>query len=237
MINYQFFPRSHGVTPHIRDIINCFKKVDEEKNENKHLISNEMLALVRPHLENLHFTVESGKAASNKINVPVLFGENDEIEKDTDMIIIYEPEKDFTENALLKLENFLVNDENYGKNLVYVPDIEGAEHTRLDSFVGMFGMSVTDGVAFEYDESRRYYSSNYYEYLICDFASNLYRENFSDERYTPVMTGLSRPIYIKSKDVEPLLVLSEKSGTVPYTADDDWSMEDSITGNICVMAQ
>jgi hypothetical protein len=81
MINYQFFPRSHGVTPHIRDIINCFKKVDEEKNENKHLISNEMLALVRPHLENLHFTVESGKAASNKINVPVLFGENDEIEK------------------------------------------------------------------------------------------------------------------------------------------------------------
>lgn len=173
----------------------------------------------------------------NNYEVTEISLENDEIEKDTDMIIIYEPEKDFTENALLKLENFLVNDENYGKNLVYVPDIEGAEHTRLDSFVGMFGMSVTDGVAFEYDESRRYYSSNYYEYLICDFASNLYRENFSDERYTPVMTGLSRPIYIKSKDVEPLLVLSEKSGTVPYTADDDWSMEDSITGNICVMAQ
>ena len=34
-----------------------------------------------------------------------------------------------------------------------------------------------------------------------------------------------------------MLVLSEKSGTVPYTAEDDWSMEDSITGNICVMAQ
>ena len=50
MINYQFFPRSHGVTPQIRDIINCFKKVDEEREGSVHLKSNEMLALVRPYL-------------------------------------------------------------------------------------------------------------------------------------------------------------------------------------------
>jgi hypothetical protein len=81
MVNYQFFPRSHGVTPQIRDVINCFKKVDEERDENVHLISNEMLALVRPHLEALHFNVESGKAADEQINVPVLFSENDQIEK------------------------------------------------------------------------------------------------------------------------------------------------------------
>ena len=66
MINYQFFPRSHGVTPQIRDIINCFKKVDEERDENVHLKSNEMLALVRPHLEALRFTVETGKAADEQ---------------------------------------------------------------------------------------------------------------------------------------------------------------------------
>ena len=75
MINYQFFPRSHGVTPQIRDIINCFKKVDEERDENVHLKSNEMLALVRPHLEALRFTVETGKAADEQIYVPVLFSE------------------------------------------------------------------------------------------------------------------------------------------------------------------
>lgn len=81
MINYQFFPRSHGVTPQIRDIINCFKKVDEDRNANEHLKSNEMLALVRPHLESVKFTVESGKAADEQIYVPVLFSENDQIEK------------------------------------------------------------------------------------------------------------------------------------------------------------
>lgn len=81
MINYQFFPRSHGVTPRIRDIINCFKKVDEDREESVHLKSNEMLALVRPYLEALNFTVETGKAADEQIYVPVLFSENDQVDK------------------------------------------------------------------------------------------------------------------------------------------------------------
>ena len=173
----------------------------------------------------------------NNYEVSELSLEDDEIESDIQMIIIYEPEKDFTENALLKLEKFLVNDENFGKNLIYVPDIKGIEHKKLDSFISMFGIVVTDGIAFEYDEGSRYYESNYYEYIVCDFGSDLYRENISKDRYTPVMTGLSRPLYIKNESVEPLLVLSEKSGVLPYTADDSWSMENAVTGNICVMAQ
>lgn len=37
MVNYQFFPRSRGVTPNILKIINCFKVVESEKNSNEHL--------------------------------------------------------------------------------------------------------------------------------------------------------------------------------------------------------
>lgn len=55
MINFQFFPRSQGVTPRIRQIIDCFKKVDEIKNNSEHLKSNEMLAMLRPHLESIDF--------------------------------------------------------------------------------------------------------------------------------------------------------------------------------------
>ncbi len=173
----------------------------------------------------------------NNYEVTEISLEDDEIESDIQMIIIYEPEKDFTENALLKLENFLVNNESFGKNLIYVPDIDGNTHQKLDSFIDMFGIAVNDGIAFEYDDNSRYYESNYYEYIVCDFGSDLYRENISKDRYTPVMTGASRPLYIKNENVEPLLVLSEKSGIMPYTADENWSMEDSVTGNVCVMAQ
>ena len=81
MINFQFFPRSHGVTTRIREIIECFKTVDKEKDVSAHLKSNDMLALVRPHLEQIGFTVETGKAKDEQIFVPVLFCENDEVDK------------------------------------------------------------------------------------------------------------------------------------------------------------
>ena len=67
MINFQFFPRSQGVTPRIRQVIDCFKKVDEIKNNSEHLKSNEMLAMLRPHLEAIDFSVETGKSTSEQI--------------------------------------------------------------------------------------------------------------------------------------------------------------------------
>lgn len=82
MINYQFFPRSHGVTPEVKAIIDCFKQIEPElKDENVHRTSNDVLALVRPHLENIGFSVETGKGKEEKIDVPVLFGENNEVDK------------------------------------------------------------------------------------------------------------------------------------------------------------
>ena len=80
MINYQFFPRSHGITPEMNNIIECFKAVDATKTSTQ-LHSNDMLSLVRPHLEKFGFKVESGKAKADKIDVPVLFGENNSIDK------------------------------------------------------------------------------------------------------------------------------------------------------------
>ena len=80
MIRYQFFPRSRGVTPEINAIIDCFEKADKKKGEEQ-VTSNEMLAIVRPYLEELKFHVETGKSNDKKISIPVLFGENNEIDK------------------------------------------------------------------------------------------------------------------------------------------------------------
>ncbi len=80
MINYQFFPRSRGVTPEIKAIIDCFREADA-KRPPQHLVSNAMLELVRPSLEAIGFRVERGKGKEDKIDVPVLFGENNVIDK------------------------------------------------------------------------------------------------------------------------------------------------------------
>lgn len=80
MIKYQLFPRSRGIDPSLKDIINVFKTVDERK-PNKQLQSNDMLALVRPGLLELGYSVERGKTMNEMIPVPVLFGEDNEIDK------------------------------------------------------------------------------------------------------------------------------------------------------------
>lgn len=50
MINYQFFPRSQNITPQLRSVIECFKRVDDKRNEDCQPKSNEMLALVQSYL-------------------------------------------------------------------------------------------------------------------------------------------------------------------------------------------
>lgn len=81
MINFQFFPRSHGVTPEIQAVIDCFKKIESTLDDGKHRVSNDVLALLRPHLEQCGYNVEKGKGRDEKIDVPVLFGENNVIDK------------------------------------------------------------------------------------------------------------------------------------------------------------
>ena len=68
MINYQFFPRSRGVTTEIQQIIDCFKTVDGERDSKLHLVYNDMLVLLRPHLESVGFRVEQGKKNEDRFS-------------------------------------------------------------------------------------------------------------------------------------------------------------------------
>lgn len=82
MLNYQLFPRSVSITKEIQSIIDCFsaeyEKIDSSSNNHK---SDEVLKIIAPHLIKLNFSVETGKSIENKINVPVLFGRNNNIDK------------------------------------------------------------------------------------------------------------------------------------------------------------
>lgn len=82
MLQYQFFPRSLSVSDEMQSIINCFYRVYKYINSDKHEItSNEVLSFVRPYLEENKFKVEKGKGKDAKIEVPVLFGLNNNIDK------------------------------------------------------------------------------------------------------------------------------------------------------------
>ncbi len=82
MIRFQFFPRSQGINRDIQAVISSFQlEYERIKSPDFNLSSNEVLEIVRPNLEKLGFTCETGKTKEKKISVPVLFGYDNKIDK------------------------------------------------------------------------------------------------------------------------------------------------------------
>ena len=82
MIQYQFYPRSVGLTEPIESVVKCFEQVANKISSPEHNLSSDgVLQLLRPGLENIGFKVELGKSRGQKIKVPVLFGLNNTIDK------------------------------------------------------------------------------------------------------------------------------------------------------------
>lgn len=82
MIKWQFFPKSEDAPSLLRQVIRCFEEVDSEiSSENHNWPSNKVLGIVRPHLEQNGFKVETGVKTAQKIKVPVLFGLDGKPEK------------------------------------------------------------------------------------------------------------------------------------------------------------
>ena len=85
MIQWMSFPRSIRATPLAHAVVAAFETVAGQIDSSTHeLQSNDVLALVAPHLAAAGFSVELGKKAVQRINVPVLFGLNGRMEKSFD---------------------------------------------------------------------------------------------------------------------------------------------------------
>ena len=82
MLRFQFFPRSQGITKDIQAVISCFElEYEKIKSPDFDFASNEVLEIVRPHLEKIEFVCERGKSKEKKISIPVLFGSENKIDK------------------------------------------------------------------------------------------------------------------------------------------------------------
>ena len=74
---WQIFPRSLIPPEHLRQVVAAFESVNALlETPLKQPKSNEALAIVKPELELLGYSVESGKTAAKVLNRPVLFGLN-----------------------------------------------------------------------------------------------------------------------------------------------------------------
>lgn len=92
-INWFHFPQSSKPSEKLLQAIAAFDRVHAKIDSSKFdLNSNAVLAAVSPELIRIGFRVESGKKKSEKIGVPVFYGENGAVEKSFDADAYHERE-------------------------------------------------------------------------------------------------------------------------------------------------
>jgi hypothetical protein len=111
-VQWQYYPQSDAIPTQLRDVVRVFDAVhDLIRSPELQLPSNDVLAAVRPGLEDLGFKVEAGKTHAAKIRVPVLFGMNGTLAKSfeadahdpkTGVVVEVEAGRAYTNNQFLK---------------------------------------------------------------------------------------------------------------------------------------
>lgn len=82
MINWMHFPKNTQPDELSVQVVHAFESVSSAIDSTTHqLKSDDVLACVRPGLEQLGFMVEKSKRNEDLVAVPVLFGRNGKIEK------------------------------------------------------------------------------------------------------------------------------------------------------------
>ena len=62
--------------------------------------------------------------------------------EDYDMVVVFAPSVDFTENIIKKLSDFLYNGGKYDRNLIYVPDVTKTNLPNIEAFLADWNIKV-----------------------------------------------------------------------------------------------
>lgn len=84
-----------------------------------------------------------------------------ELDYDSNLLIIAAPTKDYSEDDLKKLDDYMYNKGNYGKNIFYIADYRQPVLPNLEAFLYDWGIVIEDGVVYEGDDSKAYANMPY----------------------------------------------------------------------------
>ncbi|MGN1305259.1 MAG: Gldg family protein [Oscillospiraceae bacterium] len=113
---------------------------------------------------------------------------------DADIMVINAPINDLSEEVIEKLYNYLENDGNYGRNLIYLASFSQKATKNIDAFLAEWGIEVGNGVVG--DENTSNLASTSTLYAIRNFIEeNDYSGNVA-QMDLPVISYFARPVNI-----------------------------------------
>lgn len=146
----------------------------------------------------------------------------EDIPENTDIIVLPAPKNDYLEAEIAKISDFLNNDGNLGRQMIYIASYSQDSTPNLDEFLEEYGLSVGEGVICET------YQANYYNYPYITTTTNL-SDSFDQDIET------SNPVVV-SEFTRPVNVLFEEQDMVS-TNEYILSTDDAYTAALDVSSQ
>ncbi|MCD7815923.1 MAG: GldG family protein [Bacteroides sp.] len=126
------------------------------------------------------------------------------IPEETEVLVLFAPSSDLDSDFVDAISNWLTNDGQYGKQLLYLPSYNATGLDNIDSLIEEWGIAVEDGYAYETD-------ANYYT------SQGLINLQYADTTYQEYMSNTSLPYTVYYAATRTLDVLDEDSVTTLLT--------------------
>lgn len=148
---------------------------------------------------------------------------NEQISDDTSIVVIYAPNRDYDNDAIDKLNQFL---DLKGKSVVFVANVVENDIPNLKNFLNNWDVNIGSGTVFETDPKMLLTTQSPF-YAIAQYVEGEYTKGIKDTSI-PVTIPFSKPIEVlNSENVTTLIESSSTSGIVPKSVDANWSPSDS----------
>lgn len=142
------------------------------------------------------------------------------IPEKSDVIVISNPSRDFTEDDLRKLDAFLFNDGKYGRNLVYFASNKQPSLPNLEAFLSEWGISIEKTTLLE-TNAQKIYNYNYYFAQLAYTDKTIAGPLAATGVYPAILQ--SRGLSIKNESSYQTTVLLSMSGTAVKIPSDSGS--------------
>ncbi|MBQ9484478.1 MAG: GldG family protein [Ruminiclostridium sp.] len=155
-----------------------------------------------------------------------------QIPEETDVAVICGPRDDYSLDAITKVDEWLSNGGNYGKNLVYLATPDAADTPNLDEYLAEWGLSVEKGYIIQEDASHAYYTGMTIA-LMQDLdikTDTIYADNMKTADGASFVGYYVRPVtklYDEDGNIKNTVIASaygDQCRIFPFSADENWDL-------------
>lgn len=165
---------------------------------------------------------------SNNYNVQRLDITTGAIDSESVFLVMNAPKRDYSDEELQKITDYLNNGNQYGKNLMVFFDASQKELPNISEFLQEWGVSVGSDIIYETDSSRTYSQGIFFK---GNYDSNDFAESVMEQGAFVALLGV-RPVDILWEEknyvtTKSLLGAPATAVLSPSTADSSWKPSDS----------